>query len=267
MSLRELILNPIDGFLYSVDIDDDLLYFNVHIVMPTDLPIAYIPKENSYYKFEPLFFEREEAEQKPESYRISLDGEWMLPELSEFLQTYNQVYSFLYSLQAPPPDQNKLEKLQQAYIPLGNFTPHNALTDLVPQQHLPKVASMHYASPGWIELELFMPTALSIQTLIFNAIGSSKDLKTIHDEISKEMQVRELSVNLAAKERELSEDEALFIQKASHNLANLMGFNHLEQLNEFTHNPLVTLKILLSFYSSINKLAQYQRTSKLRYYS
>jgi len=51
-SLRELIENPIDGFLYAVDIDDSLHYENVRMVYPHILPSAYLPAADSYYEFE-----------------------------------------------------------------------------------------------------------------------------------------------------------------------------------------------------------------------
>lgn len=54
LSLRELIENPNDGFLYSVDIDNDLQYHSVKLVQPSTLPKEYLPEEDSYYAFEPI---------------------------------------------------------------------------------------------------------------------------------------------------------------------------------------------------------------------
>ena len=54
LSLRELIENPNDGFLYSVDIDNDLQYHSVKLVQPSTLPEEYLPEEDSYYAFEPI---------------------------------------------------------------------------------------------------------------------------------------------------------------------------------------------------------------------
>ena len=54
LSLRELIENPNDGFLYQVDIDNATRYHNVLLVQPTDLPEDYLPATDSYYAFEPL---------------------------------------------------------------------------------------------------------------------------------------------------------------------------------------------------------------------
>lgn len=54
LTLRELIENPNDGYVYCFDIDNDLHYHNIHLVQPSDLPEDYLPEEDSYYEFEPI---------------------------------------------------------------------------------------------------------------------------------------------------------------------------------------------------------------------
>ena len=54
LTLRELIENPNDGFLYSVDVDNNLHYHNIKLVQPSALPEEYLPEEDSYYAFEPI---------------------------------------------------------------------------------------------------------------------------------------------------------------------------------------------------------------------
>ena len=54
MTLRELIESPNDGYLYCVDVDNDINYHNVKLVQPADLPEEYLPAKESYYEFEPV---------------------------------------------------------------------------------------------------------------------------------------------------------------------------------------------------------------------
>lgn len=54
LTLRELVANPNDGFLYSVDVDNDLRYHNIKLVQPSSLPEDYLPEPDSYYAFEPI---------------------------------------------------------------------------------------------------------------------------------------------------------------------------------------------------------------------
>jgi hypothetical protein len=62
ITLRQLILHPVDGFLYSADIDNDLNYHNVMFVEPANLPDSYLPTENTYYKFEPIYYDTHVAQ-------------------------------------------------------------------------------------------------------------------------------------------------------------------------------------------------------------
>lgn len=53
-TLRELILKPVEGFLYSLDIDNNLEIKNTYLIQPENLPDIYIPGEKSYYDFSNL---------------------------------------------------------------------------------------------------------------------------------------------------------------------------------------------------------------------
>ena len=53
-SLLDLIGSPNDGYLYMIDVDNDLSYHNVKLVQPSDLPEDYLSAEDSYYAFEPI---------------------------------------------------------------------------------------------------------------------------------------------------------------------------------------------------------------------
>ena len=54
MTLRELIENPNDGYLYTVDVNNDITYHDVKLVQPSALPEEYLPESESYYAFEPI---------------------------------------------------------------------------------------------------------------------------------------------------------------------------------------------------------------------
>ena len=54
VTLRELIETPNDGYLYTVDVDNDIHYHDVRLVQPSALPEDYLPELESYYTFEPI---------------------------------------------------------------------------------------------------------------------------------------------------------------------------------------------------------------------
>lgn len=51
VNLRSLMMNPNDGFVFSVDIDDDINYSNIKVVPIDALPEEYFPTEDSFYTF------------------------------------------------------------------------------------------------------------------------------------------------------------------------------------------------------------------------
>jgi hypothetical protein len=70
LSLRELIVNPVDGFLYSVELDDELQVRQTYLVEPNHLPPKYIPAVDSYYDFSKLDAQDTEAK------RLLLEKLW-----------------------------------------------------------------------------------------------------------------------------------------------------------------------------------------------
>ncbi len=54
ITLRELIEHPNDGYLYVVDVNNDIYYHNVKLVQPSALPEKYLPEADSFYAFEPV---------------------------------------------------------------------------------------------------------------------------------------------------------------------------------------------------------------------
>ena len=54
MSLREIIENPNDGYLYAVDVDNDVHYHDVKLLQPSAIPEDYLPDADLFYEFEPV---------------------------------------------------------------------------------------------------------------------------------------------------------------------------------------------------------------------
>lgn len=76
VSLHELIVNPVDGFLYSLDIDNALQVENSYLILPENLPAIYLPETDSYYEESDL--NRETAEQDRLLIDRKLSGEFQL---------------------------------------------------------------------------------------------------------------------------------------------------------------------------------------------
>jgi hypothetical protein len=49
LSLHDLVINPIDGFHYVIDINNDIEIINTQWLLPKYLPDSYISEEDSYF--------------------------------------------------------------------------------------------------------------------------------------------------------------------------------------------------------------------------
>jgi len=61
VSLRDLILNPVDAFHYAIYIDNDLEVKNTFWILPENLPDSYVPEEDSYH--DPSLLNPEQGEE------------------------------------------------------------------------------------------------------------------------------------------------------------------------------------------------------------
>lgn len=52
ISLRDLISHPSDGFIYVADIDNNIQYREIQLLLENEIPLEYLPQEDSYYDFE-----------------------------------------------------------------------------------------------------------------------------------------------------------------------------------------------------------------------
>ena len=61
-TLFDLVVKPVDGFVYVINIDNELRFSNVKMIKPDKLPQSYIPKSDSFYDMESEFDELNKKE-------------------------------------------------------------------------------------------------------------------------------------------------------------------------------------------------------------
>lgn len=258
VSLHELITSA--DILFVVDIDDDLQYQNIRLVESESLPENYLPEIDSY------------PENGQENYKLLIDKSWTLQDLSKIPDAYNKVYAIIHSLEVEliDEDQEQLEFAYRAYPWRGGWSTANfygKLTKLIPPKNRPTIASIQYASAGWIELELFTPISFNIESVIINFVNSQKELDAVYKDIYKGLRARKLT-QISAKPSEfvLGNDNIQFAESSIERLSSLLGFtDYVPRLNDLTANPLAGLKILLAFYRQLEKLAEYQISGKVNF--
>jgi hypothetical protein len=302
-TLRDLLLNPSDGFVYVADISENTDLANLYILDPRDLPTDYLADENSYYEFtqSSLRIAENPAESKAsETYKIAIDGDWTLQDLAEMPKIYSTVYSFIYSLKAlRTRTRDFLHHAYRAHPWRGGYSALNFFNNLqayIDPEHRLQIVSMRYASPGWIELNISSPVAFSVKSIVASFVASADELEDLYKWIYSELRERELlrGVDLSSEDmslvqpgfplevrelgvpsksrrkrtiRPLSREDEQFASKSAMQLAGLLKLERedFEQINSLTANPLTTLKILLTVYRRIRVLAEYHVQGKANY--
>ena len=197
------------------------------------------------------------------AYTIDIGAAWSLNDFYELPHVFEQVYAFncVFLLAEEARDPERITHTFSSYPWRGGYSAVNfyrALRSQVPLRLRPKVKSIQYASPGWIELSLLVPSALAIGKVIDVFIESAGKLNNLYTEYHKGLTERKLMrIDLKQKELDLAQNQIDFATKASEQFARGLGFENLNESNELTGNPVATLKILLSYYRRVRTLAEY----------
>lgn len=198
-----------------------------------------------------------------ETYTIHIEGDWSLEDLYVFPRTFEQVYFLVYSLM-PDRDEEALERIRHAYRAFpwrGGYSAvnfYNQLKYVTPKKDRPQIASIHYASPGWLEVALILCVAVSVERLvksIGNTIGHAND---VYDRIVRGMSERKLlRLEADRKELQFKKEELEYVTSCLDQMGMLLGLNNLEEINARTGHPYRSLKILMSLYRRVKTLTDY----------
>lgn len=203
-----------------------------------------------------------------DNYRISLDGDWSLSDLYEFPHTYAQLYSLLYVLEfaAEDIDDERIESAFRSHPWRGGFSALNfykQLGRIVPIRDRPRINSIRFESPGWLELTLAVAIASNIERLVEAFSKSGRHLNTLYKDIYKGLHQRKLMrIKVRRQEIALRREQIRFAEESAKRLGQLMDFRYVEELDRLTNNPLGTLKILLSIYRRLRALNKYEKRGK-----
>ena len=212
--------------------------------------------------------------QQPEcgKYRLEIDGDWELMELSGFGRQYVQVYSFLYAfeygMKQEPPDHRMFHAFK-AFPWIGGWSAVNFYETLrvaVPGDLRPRVVSIRYASPGFIELAVGVAIALSIRKIVDYVCSSIERCNAVYNRLHQDASERRLLKARARREEfNLMRAEFEFAEQAVRSLSEAVGLDITEELQRLTPDPIVRMKIWFSLYRRIRDLAKLQDSNKMRF--
>lgn len=202
------------------------------------------------------------------TYTIGLDGDWSLRDFYELPHAFGQVYAFHYALvsDAEVRDRDRLALAFASYPWRGGYSAVNfyiALASQVPKGVRPKVNSVHYGSPGWLEMRLLLSAAVSVGVTVAVLVKSASAINSVYTEIYEGLQRRKL-LKLEAERYhlQLAAEQIEFVERSYQSMIKAIGLENVAQLEKLAENPLTRLKILLSYYRRVKILADYAAKGK-----
>ena len=203
--------------------------------------------------------------------KLYIDGRWELTDLNVLTRVYIQVYGLLYSLDvADDFTEEEIQYIYGKYPWRGGYSAVNFYQNLfakMPREYKPKIKSIQYASPGFIELSQIVEVAKDISLIVGYVSAALLAGNKTYSVIQKGIRERKLSkIDLRSEELALLEKERDFIHKSIEDISRVMGIRKetLAKLYFRTeNNELAVLKILSSLYRRARDLAKLQNKKKL----
>lgn len=202
-----------------------------------------------------------------DSYTIPIAGEWSLEDLYVFPRTYEQCYFMYLALMSADlgKDQDRIEHAYQAFPWQGGYSAvgfYNQLKWAVPKRQRPQIIRIEYASPGLIEISVVVAVAVAIEKIVKSLCESARDINATYNEIYRDLQERKLlRIKTEAEIRRLKKSEIRVIDAHARELGKAIDID-VEALNLKTGSPFKSLKIILSLYRRLRKLAKFQERGK-----
>jgi hypothetical protein len=204
--------------------------------------------------------------------RLGLDGEWELNDLSDLTSVYTQLYALVFSL-SPAEDIFRDERIDYVYTKFpwrGGYSAvnfYNNLYHLIPVKYRPKVDSIHYSSPGHIDLVEVIAVAATIAATVRFVASAVNHAHETYRRIQKGSQDHKLSkINVKKEELQLSEAKLRFVRTSVEELSKVLNLTAKERRvleRRAQGKELAELKIISSYYRRVKKLVDLHLKGKL----
>jgi len=206
-----------------------------------------------------------------ENIKLYINGRWELTDLNILTRVYIQVYGLIYSLDvADDYVEEEIQYIYGKYPWRGGYSAVNFYQNLfskMPREYRPRIESIQYASPGFIELSQLVEVAKDISLIVGSVSVALLAGNKTYSSIQKGIRKRKLSkFDLRSEELKLMEQERTFIHKSVKDISQVMGVRKetLAKLYFRTeNNELAVLKIWSSLYRRARDLAKLQNKQQL----
>ena len=198
-------------------------------------------------------------------YRVVLDGNWRLSDLYQFPRDFAQCYAFEYCLDTDleARDRDRIDDALETYPWQGGYSYvniYNVLQNQVPAKYRPKIDSISYGSPGWIDMTLHIDAAIQVAKAVAIVAGSMVAAVAAYRKINRMLSDIRTDNETAKIDRTLA--QARLLRKLCEEMAGILGFEKLEDLHKRTGDPETSLKLLLAQFRRVKRLAEYLQKGK-----
>ena len=201
-------------------------------------------------------------------YRIEMDDRWHLKDLYEFPHAFTQVYAFTYCFdtELSPRDAARIDYALENYPWAGGYSIVNiyqVLQNQVEHEYRPRIIEIRYASPGWIDLLLNLHPAVKVATSVAAFAGSLAAVTKSFSVLQKKLyEIRAEARKARIEQIQLTRSEIREIHGLTQDLANFIGFDKLDELNQRTGNIEVSAKLVSAHYRRMKILVDYALKGK-----
>jgi len=199
------------------------------------------------------------------SYTIEIGGNWRFEDLTVFTTEYQKLYGFYYHLiadiDAPWGRDTGAYPWRGGYSTVHFF---NRLYGTIPYSRKPRLKSIRYASPGWIELQAVIEVVHQISGVVASLATTTWAAYECYGRIQKMLSELKIS-NISAKERELelADKYAAFIGDALDEMSSHLGEQDKARILEMAPNELAALKLELTVFRRLKPLVELENAGKL----
>jgi len=204
-------------------------------------------------------------------FRLELGGKWEIDDLEELVESLRTSYAYFYWVTLEPGNVDETTKtLIVRHFWSQRWQLEQTASELyrrIPQPARLQLASMHYASPGWIELAGWVGAISAM------ALCAGKWVKVVDEGFTLYKKVREYfdkrKLNPPPPKFNLDEMAASDIDEARYlcfEYGRELGFSQkkIEDMITLTGNPISTLRLMTNLAVEARRMVKLESAGKLR---
>lgn len=213
----------------------------------------------------------EQADPNARRFRLELGGKWEIDDLEELVEALRTSYAYFYWVTLNP---DNVDDATKSLIVRHFWSQRwqleqtaNELYRRIPEPARLQLASMHYASPGWIELAGWVGAISAM------ALCAGKWIKVVDEGFTLYKKVREYfdkrKLNPPPPKFNLDDMAKSDIDEARHlcfEYGKELGFSNkkIEDMITLTGNPISTLRLMTNLAVEARRIVKLENARKLR---